>query len=225
MSRQRICCRYSNVRCWSRRESRRPPLNSVATTPPSTTSIARSTSSALGGWLPSPRRLRVVAPEASAAGEPAARFAAPDSPRPPATRLDRPRRDRPTTFAHRATGPPVERGSAPRHARRRHRAVDQLVTDPIAAKGPAVIGLIVQRDERCRVDEFVQRASTQVAQRLVGSFTIGESPSSPAPRSMFNSTVSARSSIVWPVSTPLGIAARAPTGAGLKVRATVTATS
>ena len=76
MAAQRSGVGYSSVSRWSRRARRRPPLSSVATTSPRTTAIARSTSSALGGWVPSPwsatgavrtrshRRSRAVGPVA-----------------------------------------------------------------------------------------------------------------------------------------------------------------
>ena len=104
---------------------------------------------------------------------------------------DAPRR---STSAWRARSGTTSR-SATSHMQR-----EQLVAHAVAPEREIVV-----RSRRRRASRFAAcderragRRGARVAGAWSGRPTIGESPSSPAPRSMLSSTVSARSSIVWP---------------------------
>ena len=159
---------------------------------------ARSTSSALGGCTRRhlrPCRAVLAQPPAQPRPWPGPQLSTVQRPR--ATRRGRRGPVRRATFVRRTTT--LGLSSEDRHDVALGDVVeqlDQLVTHPVAAKGQVVVGLVVTRDNASVDDELVQRTDGPRADGFVGSFTIGESPSKPAPRSMLNSTVSARSSIV-----------------------------
>ena len=183
-------------------------LSSVAVASPRTTASARSTSAALGGCVPSP---------ASRRGE--SRAQPPSQPRLGATRA--------------ARGSPRTPGPAPRRSARRASAgrssanaaparddghdvatrdvVEQghdLGAHAVASEVRAVVGRVARDVKARRRHEGVHVGAGAGRATASSGRPIGASPSTPAPRIRFSTTVSARSSIVCPVSAPRGSTAR-----------------
>ena len=181
MPRQRTGWRYSNVRCWSRRDSRRPPLNSVATTSPlddrdalarlrrRSADGSRRPRRALRSCARSQRRSRArghvrstrqSASSSVTATSSAGQFIEPDP-------LVVHQRGLASQDRH-----DVATGDVVQH---RH----QFVANTIASKGRIVVGLIVQwRRTASTPTKSCSAARRRSRSGFVGSSTIGDRPSS-----------------------------------------------